>query len=192
MKLKRSLTLVGLCVLALVIGLAGSVAASQPGEPLPGTVVGLRGPDTFWNGAVVAGSTVTYTSSPKTIFGADVSLTWLYHSADVFVTVDITPSATITVTPQYSADASNWVDATYTYIADTLASTTAVITSTGLTTATTTTSVSSTPTEATYQIVLSADSSDYLRVPLAGKYLRFKIEHDDTVTPTVKVLFRND
>jgi hypothetical protein len=196
MKSKRRLNhkenLLMLMVAALVLLVTGGVAASDPGEPMPGTVVGLRGPDTFWNAEVVAGTTVTYTDAPNTVYGTDISLVWLYHSADVFVTADITPSATITVTPQFSNDQSSWTDATYSYAADTLASTTSVVTTSGTTTATTTTSMSTAVTEATYRVVLSADATDYLRVPLAGKYLRFKIEHDATVTPTIKVLFRND
>jgi len=190
MKLKQSLTWVGLIALALVVLLAGSVAASQPGEPLPGTVQGIRGPNMFWNGAVVAGSTVTYTDAPKTVFGSDISLIWMYHSADIFVTADISPSSYITITPQFSVDQSNWADATYTYVANTLAQTTTVVTSTG--TATSTTSMSSAVTEATYQITMSADGTDYLRIPLTGKYVRFKIEHSSTVTPTISVMLRND
>jgi len=191
MKLKHFFLIV-LCVVALVLGLAGSVVADQPGEPLPGTVAGIKGPNTFWNGTVVAGSTVTYTNAPKYVYGSDISLAWLYHSADIFVTADITPSSYLTITPQFSIDQSNWTDATYTYVADTLASTTSVVTSTGLTTATTTTSMNSAVTEATYQLTFSADGTDYVRVPLAGKYLRFKIEHSATVTPTINVMLRND
>ena len=185
----------GLWVMLLVVAmgllLAGSVAASQPGEPQPGTVQGLRGPSLFWQG-VIAGSVPTYTTSPRTQFGTDVSVVWMYNSADIFVTADITPSGRITVTPQFSVDQSNWTDATYTYVADTLASTTSVITSTGKTTATTTTSMSSAVTEAIYRIIMTADGTDYLRVPLAGKYLRFKIEHSGAVTPTINVLLRNN
>jgi hypothetical protein len=190
MKLKRSLIMVGLLVLVLALGLGGAVAASQPNEPQPGTVHGIKGPDVFWNNAVIAGSTVTYTSAPKTVYGSDISLVWLYHSADVFVTADISPSSRITITPQFSVDQSYWTDATYTYVADTLAQTTTVVTSTG--TATSTTAMSSAVTEAIYRIIMTADGTDYLRVPLAGKYVRFKIEHSSTVTPTIKVMLRND
>lgn len=189
---KRSFIYVVLILAGLLLALAGGVAASQPGEPLPGTVYGIRGPSTVWNGEVIAGSTVTYTSAPKYIAGVDASLVWLYHSADIFVTADITPSSYVTITPQFSVDQSNWTDATYTYVADTLASVTSVITSTGLTTATTTTSMNSAVTEATYRLTFSADGTDYLRVPLAGKYMRLKIEHTSSVTPTINVLLRND
>jgi len=175
MNKKRALTLVGLVVLVMALGVGGAVLASQPGEPLPGTVQGIRGPNTFWNGTVIAGSTVTYTSAPKLVYGSDVSLVWLYHNADIFVTADITPSSYLTITPQFSVDQSNWADATYTYVAQPY-----------------TTTVSAAVTEASYQIAMSADGTDYLRIPLAGKYLRFKIEHSDTVTPTINVMLRND
>lgn len=175
MDVKRSLALVGVLVLLLGLGLAGSVAADQPGEPLPGTVVGIKGPNTYWNGAVIAGSTVTYTSAPKYVYGSDISLIWLYHSADIFVTADITPSSYLTITPQFSVDQSNWTDATYTYVSQPYTNT-----------------VSAAVMEADYRITMATDSTDYLRIPLAGKYLRFKIEHSATVTPTISVLLRND
>jgi hypothetical protein len=192
MKTKRKPGLwVMLVVVVMGLLLAGSVAASQPGEPQPGTVQGLRGPSLFWEG-VIAGSVTTYTTSPRTQFGTDVSMVWMYHSADIFVTADITPSGRITVTPQLSVDQVNWADAKYTYVADTLLSTTTVISTSGVTTATTTTAMDSAVTEATYQIVMTADGTDYLRMPVAGRYIRFKIEHSDVVTPTISVLLRND
>lgn len=187
--MKNRFWMVAIVLVALALALTGGVLAGDPGEPQPGTVRGLGGPHTFHSAVV---TTTTYTPSPKTVFGQDVSLMWLYHSADVFVSVDVSGTDTITVTPQFSADASNFADVTYTYIANSLSSTTTVITSTGLTTATTTTSSSDTPTEQTYRIVLSSDTTDYLRIPLAGKYMRFKIETGGTVTPTIKVLYRND
>ena len=52
--------------------------------------------------------------------------------------------------------------------------------------------MSSAVTEATHQVIISSDTTDYMRVPLAGRYLRFKMEVSDTVTPTIKVLLRND
>jgi hypothetical protein len=202
MKTKRSLIWIWLMVLVLALGVGGAVMASQPGEPLPGTVQGLRGPNVFWNGTVIAGSTVTYTSAPKTVYGTDVSLTWLYHSADIFVTADITPSSYLTITPQYSVDQSNWVNATYVsegWVLP-LSSSTTLTNSSGVTSTTTSTSTttfsgataSRSSEEVTYQITMSADGSDYLRIPLAGKYLRFKIEHSAAVTPTISVMLRND
>lgn len=202
MKTKRALTLVGLVVLVMALGVGGAVMASQPGEPLPGTVQGIKGPQTFWGGTVIAGSTVTYTSAPKLVYGSDISLVWLYHSADIFVTADITPSSYLTITPQFSVDQSNWTDATYVsegWVLPLSASTT-LTNSSGVTSTTTSTSTttfsgataSRSSAEVTYKITMSADGTDYLRIPLAGKYLRFKIEHSSTVTPTINVMLRND
>ena len=166
MKHTRVLSVVGMVAVLLAL-LAGGVRASDPGEPQPGTVRGLSGPHTFI--ASAAGITqTTYTDSPKVAFGQDVSLMWLYHAADVFVTADVSGSNAVTVTPQFSADASNWANAYFQTVSGT------------------------TVTAQTYQVVLSADGTSYLRMPLAGKYMRFKIEMAGTVTPTIKVLLRND
>lgn len=166
--MKRNLGLVGLMLLTFVLVLAGGVAASSAGEPDPGTVQGVRGPSVFWNGTAIAGTTVTYTTVPKTIYGTDVSVIWMYHSADVFLTADVTTGKNITVTPQLSADGTNWADVNYNYVTDSAVA------------------------EATQKITMSADGTDYTRVTLAGKYLRFKIEHNAAVTPTITVLLRND
>lgn len=178
--------------LLLVLMASAGVSADQPGEPLPGTVVGISGPYTFYGPTALTGTTTVYSSQPNTYKGQDISIAWLYNSADVFVTGDVSGTETITVTPQFSVDGTYWTDATYTYVADALSSTTTVITGTEGMTGTSTTSSSSAVTEATYQIVMSADGTDYLRLPLAGKYLRFEIEHSGSVTPTVKVLLRNN
>jgi len=181
MKSKRLLHVVGLVGL-MVLALVGAVQASDPGEPQPGTVRGLGGPHTFYVGGVL--TETTYTASPRVVYGQDVSQSWLWHAVDVFVTADVSGTDVITVTPQLSVDAANWADATYTYIAQTWTQETDGVT-------TTTTSVSA-PAEATYRIVMSADGTDYLRMPLAGRYLRFRIETSGTVTPTIQALFRND
>lgn len=159
--------MVWLLVAALAAALAGTVLASDPGEPEPGTVRGLSGPHAIY--AASTGLTATtYTASPNTIYGQDVSLTWLYHAMDVFVSVDVSGTDTITVTPQFSADAANWANTYYQTVSGT------------------------TVTAHDYRVVLSADGTNYVRVPLAGKYTRFKIETGGTVTPTIRVLLRND
>ncbi len=192
MKTYKRLLVVLLLFLVMGAALVSSVGAGAgPGEPLPGTVRGLAGPYTFYNASSGITET-TYTSQPKMVQGQDVSIIWLYHSADIFVTADVSGTDTITVTPQVSVDGTNWTDITYTYVADTLAQTTTVLTSTGTTTATSTTSMSSAVTEGIERVVLSTDTTDYLRIALAGRYLRFKIETSGTVTPTIKVLLRND
>lgn len=180
-------------------------ALAEGGEPLPGTVVGV-GTYTYYpsTASTISGTGEIVSAAPRTIRGLNMNHVRDFNSADVFVTLDISGTGTITVTPQVSADQSDWTDATYTYIADTLAQTTVqtttVLTSTGVTTATSTLnnslSSSSTPTEQTYQIVLSADGTDYLRMPIAGEYLRFTIDYSfattGTITPTIKASLRNN
>ncbi len=189
-KLPRLFWLAVLTVLLLAVLVPFAVMADT-GEPLPGSITGV-GTYTFYPTTVVTGSGTAYSTSPYLYRGLDVTKVRDFNSADIFVTVDITPSAILTITPQFSADQSNWTDAKYPYVADTLVSTTEVLTSDGVTTATTTISSSSTPTEQVYQIVLDADESGYVRVPIAGEYMRLKMERSDNVTPTVKVTLRNN
>lgn len=190
-------TLAALLALLLVLGVAeflgGRAEASGPGEPDPGTVVGV----TTWEmypATALSGAATAYSVNPswQTVRS--------FNSMDVFVTVDITGTGTLTVTPQVSTDNVNWVNATYNYVANTLAQTTSsstsVVTGTsGMTATTTTTSTvssSGSPTEATYQIVLSADGTDYLRMPVMGEYVRFSIAYSGTMTPTVNATLRNN
>jgi hypothetical protein len=192
---------VAVAVAAISVGATLFLAGNRPvemfgpqavSEPAPGTVTQIK-TWTFYPATAVTGSGTAYSSSPKrTSTGIDVSRVKDWHSADVFVTVDISGTATLTVTPQFSTDASNWTDATYDYVADTLVETTTVLTSTGVTTATSTLSSSSTVTEGTYRIVISADGTDYLRVPIAGEYMRVKLAYSGEITPTVTVTLRND
>lgn len=192
-------------VAVLVMGLMGpGVDASGPGEPDPGTVGGV----TTWAiypSTAITGNTTIYSDSPKWLRGLDMSRIRNYNSVDVFVTVDISGTATLTVTPQVSADGTNWVDATYNYVSDAYALTTSssstitatgVSTSSGTTTATVTTSSSSSSTssivEGNYQMVLSADGSDYVRMATMGEYIRFSLDYSGTMTPTINLTLRNN
>ncbi len=176
-------------VLALSLGLwlSLSTQAQDVGAPLPGTVAQTRFL-TFY-GPTVTVSGTTYSATPLTVQGQDASLVVAWHSADVFVTADVSGTATVTVTPQLSADQVNWTDADYTYIG---VNSSATYTTNGAITS------SSAPVVQAYRAVLSADGTDYLRVPLAGQYLRFKIDAFVTVsptaavTPTIQVVLRND
>ena len=141
--------------------------------------------------------------------------------ADVFVTADVSGTAYITVTPQYSADNINWVDASYTYLANncttgatitsapTLAGTTSVtatadittsltsvtggsvITTTGPITATTTSVCATSEAAGNYQMLLSSDTTVVERVPIVGDYFRVKIANTGTVTVTVKATVKD-
>jgi hypothetical protein len=196
-----ALALIAVVLLAgfLAFGPVDLVDASGAGDPGAGTMVGYR-TVTFADGTTAITSDTNYNDN------ADSSAFNMqgWHSADVFVTVDITGTNTITVTPQFSADGTNWVDAQYKsegwVLPLTYSST--ITNSSGVTNTTTSTqtytfsgSSGSRQSEwVTYQIILSSDTSDYLAVPLHGNYLRFKAEVDSatSITPTITAILRND
>ena len=199
MKRGRVLSLVLVLVLAAgLLGVAlGPVWAGGAGDPDPGTVVGIKTVE-FAAGTVGITTTAYYDSST----GQDTR--W-WNSADVFVTADIEDTNTITITPQWSADGTNWVDAKYKaegWVLPLDYSVT-ITNSSGVTSTTTATSTHSfaatTGTRVsewvTYQLILSADGSDLVAIPLHGNYLRLKAETLTTtfgITPTISVVLRND
>lgn len=209
------LLLVGL--LAILLGAAAIVplVLAQGEVPAAGTVNSIV-TYTYYPTTAVSGTSTAYSSAPRQVSGHDVSIVKYYNAVDVFVTVDVaTTTDVITVTPQFSPDQSDWMDATYTYLADSetsstvavvsdtttittslVTSTTAesVVTTTNTFTTTHSATVATTPTEQTYQVVASgADTKDYLGVPVRGEYMRFKIEYSGTpVTVTVKATLRNN
>lgn len=132
-----------------------------------------------------------YTTT-ETAYTAYVDPSYWYQ-ADVFLTVDVSGTASVTVTPQFSADASNWADANYVYLSN--SSTTTIITGTDGMTGTTTSATSIVNT--TPYLLLSADGTDYMQFALAGRYLRYKIDAGgfvtttDRVTVTVKTVVKN-
>lgn len=217
MKYKRFLNVLALVVLAtaLILGLVGPgapLARAGAGDPEAGTVVGIT-TVTFAAGSTPISATTYYNDNgDSTVYNSQ-----FWHSADVFVTADITGTNVITVTPQWSADGTNWVDAKYksegwvlplSYAGEITTSVT-LTNSSGVTNTTTTTSTvtsSATNTFAgttaervsewvTYQVVLSADGSNYVAIPLHGNYLRFKAEvltSTTNITPTIYAVLRND
>jgi len=174
-----SAVLVALVMAVLLIAPTVSAGTFGPGSPdLP--AVAQSTTYTFFNAKVLTTSTtITYSTSPLRLG------TWAV--ADVFVTGDVSGTTPFTITPQYSADNINWVDATYTYLSD--SATTAIITSTGLTTATV--SSSTALASATQRIVIASDSTSFMRIPMAGDYLRFKVDNAGYVTITLKATMKN-
>jgi len=194
---------VGLLALILVLLLLAGFNQAEPykalavGEPENGTVNGVRTYTFYPETALsVTSTTTSYSSSPRYDTSVspqqDMTRVRMWNEADVFVTVDLGTATTITVTAQHSADGSDWADAFYSYKSDTLAQTTTILTSTGVTTATSTTSNSTSLEEQEYQMVFTADGTDYMRLPIAGEYLRFSMEYSGTVTPTIDVTLRNN
>jgi hypothetical protein len=103
--------------------------------------------------------------SPRTLGGEEVWLTQNYHAGELFATVDVSGTAAITITPQYSPDGVLWADAVR---------------------------VNDNGTTTTPQIVLTADGSSYVRLLLAGVYTRAKIETTGTLTPSLQLVTRNN
>jgi len=91
-----------------------------------------------------------------------------WHSADAFLTVDLGANAAATLTAQLSPNNSQWANAEYNYVSST------------------------TVVEVPYRVVFTSDGDDYLRLPMAGMYLRFSLTYTGPVTTTVNVTLRND
>ena len=47
-------------------------------------------------------------------------------------------------------------------------------------------------TDVAYEMEFTADATKYLSLPVRGTYLRFKIEHGGSVTPTLIATLRNN
>ena len=189
--LKQIGRIVAVFALAALFFASGTFAAG-PGDPDPATVNGIESYTMYAQ---------TFVTNTTTLYGGDSSGEATrfrnYNGLDVFVTGDISGTRTCTVTMQYSADGANWADATYEYVGTPLSYATTVTASTG---STTTVSASGTPTvyEDEYQIVLSADGTDFVQMPVTGLYVRPKIEFSGTVTQnqgitlTVTAIARNN
>jgi len=178
------LLLTALLVTVFVGGILSPAVWADIGAPRPGTV--QRAVSYTYLTATAGVTGTTYTDVPNTTAGGlDVTRIADWHAADVFVTADIAGTGTVTVTPQLSPDQSNWADADYQYVAQS-----GTVVNSGAVTSTITTA-SSIATQ-TYQAILTADGTEVVRVPLAGEYLRFKIERVGTITATVLATLRND
>lgn len=200
---KNIYQLLSVVLLVVLLGAAAIVplVLAQGESPEAGTVNAFVTYN-YYPTTALSGTSTAYSSAPRTINNHDVSVVQYYNAAKVWVTVDVfTTTDAITVTPQFSADQSNWADATYTYLAnsetastvsvvsDTSTITTALVTSTTAESILTTTNtftlthsatIATTPTEQAYEItVYGSDTTDYLVVPVEGKYMRFKVEYVD-------------
>jgi len=160
--------------LSLIFGsMIASVRASStgPGAPVTGGTVAAALQRTYYISPITGTDTI-YASTARETGSGDMHL---FRNIDVFASVDVSGTGTITVTPQLSVDNVHWVTATY-----------------GLAAATTVTQAAQ---SFTYQIVLDADGeTDYFRMPMVGYYLRFSMEYTTTgtITPTVRIIGRND
>lgn len=163
----RARTLGGLALglalaVVLALGLYLAPLARADADLPSGTVVGSTD-RTMYSATALSSSGTVY--SPATVSGENVTLTRYYHAGEAFVTIDLATTGTVTVTAQSSTDQTNWADA-YT--------------------------VGDTGTSIPVWVVLTADGTNYMRIPFAGYYTRFKIQHTASVTPTIRMVLRNN
>lgn len=114
----------------------------------------------------IATSTVNSAAPNVDSEGRDVSKTAGWGSVDIFVTGDVSGTATLTATMQVSADGTNWTNANYEYWTGSAIGT------------------------KTQQRVITADGTAYLTAPLAGEYWRVSLQTTGGVTTTVKATLR--
>lgn len=186
--IKRKLfpMLVGVLLAALVLSATLVVLAGPGGPEPPGGSVKTADVFTIVNAG--------YYTTTGTHYGTTNLRYIYYNSMDLFVTIDLKTTGSVTVTPQYSADGVNYVDASYTAEGWVLPQTTV------LTKTSTATFASGTATRVSesvpYRVVLSADGTDVVRIPMVGKYMRPKIQLSggitNGVTVTVQAVARNN
>ena len=162
----------GIFTAVLLAGLllaGGSLALAGPGGPEP-NAGSVKAADAF----TIINS--AYYTTTATKYGTTNLRYIYYNNLDVFVTIDLKTSGTVTVTPQYSADGTNYTDADY--ISEGWYSTTRY------------------SSVVPYRVVLSADGTDVVRLPMVGRYMRPKIELSggitNGVTVTVMAIARNN
>lgn len=159
-------------LLVFTLAVAANMAFAQ-GEPQPGTVDNLATFTIYGPTTIVSGT--TNTEAPNlTTSGLNRANVSQWNSADIFFNVDVLGGTVITLTPQFSADQSHWADAYYNFV-DTVSTTETVIA------------------RQSYQVVVSGvDTVDYVRVPVAGEYMRVQMVVSGTVTPTIWTTLRNN
>lgn len=137
-----AVALVSLAVIVLFVP-APEVAQAQPAASNQATATVFRA--TYL-------TTTTNTAAPQPDrAGRDMSATAGWGTVDIFVTADVSGTATLTATAQVSADGVNWTDADYEFWNGTAIAT------------------------RTQQRVQTADGTEYMTVKLAGEYWRVNL-----------------
>lgn len=198
MRTKRTLTASFAIILAL-IALSGFYQFNaQAGDA--GTVVGVKNVPIVWTPVPITTTTYYYGQ-----FGGTTGQeAWFWHNGDAIVSIDLDGTNTITITPQFSLDGTNWADGRR--LSEgwnlPLVNTTVLTNASGVTNTTTSTatitfasSVAARSSEwVDYTVVLSASGAEVMSFPIQGQYLRFKATTLTTavsVTPTIYLLLRN-
>lgn len=160
-------------------GVADGNRIAVASEPYPGTVNRTQTLLFFPETALGAAAT-TYSASPQTLNGEDITKIGPWNSAEIFVSAQFTTNAQLTVTAQLSPDQIHWADAEY------------VVDSIATTGPSTDTTASWYQTILPYRTVLITDGVKMFRLPLGGDSLRLKIETTDEITPTIWATLRNN
>lgn len=165
----RSVVALAVLVALLVMSVlsASGFAPQQVGAPLPLTNNGQRTVILYPATAIVTGT--TNSSSPRLLApGDDASATRGWANVDVFMAATVAGSGVVTITPQFSADCSNWTNADFNYW------------------------TGSAVAQSSYQRVLNSSTTvEYASMPAAGECLRVQmVVTGGTVTPTVYATWR--
>lgn len=161
-----AIALVMLLVGAIAFGLVPNQATAAPASQ----EIAVRTATLYGPTAVTTGT--TYSSAPLTVNGRDLARITNYKAVDVFVSTDAASSGALTVTVQASADATTWTNMTE--IVQTFNTTGTLFSNTY-----------------TYRVVLSgASATGLIRAPLAGEFMRVRVDAAGSLTPTVKATFR--
>jgi hypothetical protein len=198
MKKKRTITAFLAIILALIAISGFQQFNAQAGDA--GTIIGVKNVPIVWTPVPITTTTYYYGQ-----FGGTVGQeAWFWHNADAIVTADITGTNTLTITPQFSLDGTNWADGRR--LSEgwnlPLVNTTVLTNASGVTNTTTSTATITFASSAAarssewvdYTAVLSADGTEVFSFPVQGQYLRFKATTLTTglsITPTIYLLLRN-
>ena len=136
-------------------------------DPPPGAIQNTN-TYRFLGSRVITDGTTVYSPVPLAAGNLDASIIDVWNSADVFLTAGLGSGAAVTVTPQLSADCSNWAGAHYEVV------------------------YSSTVASIDYQLAATTAGTQYLRMPLAGRCMRFAVASTGTVTVSVYATVKNN
>lgn len=154
------ITLVLAALFSLNVALAG-------GEPIPADPAKTTG-YTFLTTQVISGTTIN-TAPSATSLGTDPAAVADWNTADVFVTTQLGPTATLTATVQFAGDGTNYANAYWNEFDS-----------------------NDTVVAQPYRLVFTVDGTGYLRVPVAGAKMRLSLEATHQTTTSVSVVYRNN